>query len=101
MDDPQALAAHQEELERAIRRRETWAAAIRIAAGTIVLAIVAALVAFGFLLKDEVADRNYGQCVTLAAALQPIRDIITEATKPAPLEGLTPERAAVVTKLNV
>ncbi len=52
-------------------------------------------------IHDEANARAAGECVTLAKALEPLTAIIEFTTKPADLTGLSGERLAVVTQLNM
>lgn len=51
-------------------------------------------------IKTETAARLNGQCKTLQKAVEPLRGIIELGTEPAPLDGLTPDRLAVVEAVN-
>jgi hypothetical protein len=47
------------------------------------------------------SDRAHDNCLVQRRALKPLRDVIVFTTQPADLTGLTPERAVVVSALNV
>lgn len=51
-------------------------------------------------LNNEVTNRNHALCVSFAQTRNGERDLLTFLLQPAETEGLSPERLAVITRLN-